>query len=639
METSPGINITNTTDETEGTGDQTKAQIIDKDDINKDENYEKIARLSEVEKDNDKDASEDKKENKEMHVNENESDGKSIEEEKSNKENSEDVKGDKEISESEKCDSEEGHEKSAPDLSSENNYELIDGEYHYTDSSTGVRYKYSTDKTEWVEVEQDSQQVTTDSEGRTYYYADGLYLCRDSEDNVFFMNEKNEWRPWEERTGNKSDGNHWYFYQGSEMFYRDRTTGAVFKFNKEENKWEKFEGKLKRKRPKIDPDEEFDTDEEFEGSDEESYDLAPPGADSDPSIKYDGVTYTKSDPSDKMEYEWDVNRRAWFPKVDEDFMATYQLSYGFNPDGTKNENPLKFDDGEEELEEERRREEEEKKKLEEKGKQTKKKPTWFEVDESTNTKVYVSNLPDDMTEKTFLSLMEKCGMVHLGSDSGKPKIKLYHDKEGNFKGDALCTYIKVESVKLALQILDESDVGGRRIRVEPAKFQQKGEYDPKLKPRKKPKKELEKLQRRQEKLFDWRPDPLRGERRKHESTVILRNVFNPKEFETAMEKILDHKENIRSQCTNFGNVKKLELYDLHPAGVVQVMFEEVESADMCVATLNKRLYCGRTLNVTTWDGKEKFRIEETPAEKEARLKKWDQFLVEGKSEKTTVEEM
>ena len=25
-------------------------------------------------------------------------------------------------------------------------------------------------------------------------------------------------------------------------------------------------------------------------------------------------------------------------------MATYQLSYGFNPDGTKNENPLKFDD-------------------------------------------------------------------------------------------------------------------------------------------------------------------------------------------------------------------------------------------------------------------------------------------------------
>lgn len=66
----------------------------------------------------------------------------------------------------------------------------------------------------------------------------------------------------------------------------------------------------------------------------------------------------------------------YFLQVDEDFMATYQLSYGFNPDGTKNENPLKFDDDEEELEEARRKEEEEKK-LQEKGKQTKKKPSKY----------------------------------------------------------------------------------------------------------------------------------------------------------------------------------------------------------------------------------------------------------------------
>lgn len=49
------------------------------------------------------------------------------------------------------------------------------------------------------------------------------------------------------------------------------------------------------------------------------------------------------------------------------------------------------------------------------------------------------------------------------------------------------------------------------------------------------------------------------------------------------------------------------LPQLHPDGVVQVTFEEVESADLCVATLNNRLYCGHTLSVTTWDGKEKFK--------------------------------
>lgn len=58
-------------------------------------------------------------------------------------------------------------------------------------------------------------------------------------------------------------------------------------------------------------------------------------------------------------------------------MATYQLSYGFNPDGTKNENPLKFDDEKEEEEEEeaRRLAEIESQKEKEKAKQTKKRPS------------------------------------------------------------------------------------------------------------------------------------------------------------------------------------------------------------------------------------------------------------------------
>ncbi|KAK7066632.1 HIV Tat-specific factor 1, partial [Halocaridina rubra] len=127
-------------------------------------------------------------------------------------------------------------------------------------------------------------------------------------------------------------------------------------------------------------------------------------------------------------------------------------------------------------------------------------------------------------------------------------------------------------------------------------------------------------------LFDWRPEPLRGQRQKHERSVIIRNVFSPKEFENNMEKILTHKESIRNQCQNFGHVTKLEIFDLHPDGVMQITFQEVEAADMCVATLNNRLYLGRTLSVTTWDGREKFRVEETKEQREERLKKWDKFL-------------
>lgn len=73
--------------------------------------------------------------------------------------------------------------------------------------------------------------------------------------------------------------------------------------------------------------------------------------------------------------------------------------------------------------------------------------------------MYVSNLPSDTTEDSFVELMSKCGMVDVDVRTNKPKIKLYRDAEGGVKGDGLCTYVKVESVGLALQILDGSRVG------------------------------------------------------------------------------------------------------------------------------------------------------------------------------------
>ena len=66
-----------------------------------------------------------------------------------------------------------------------------------------------------------------------------------------------------------------------------------------------------------------------------------------------------------MQLSYDLLIILFFMKLDEDFMATYQLSYGFNPDGTKNENPLKFDDDEEDdLEEQKKKENKAKKKNE-----------------------------------------------------------------------------------------------------------------------------------------------------------------------------------------------------------------------------------------------------------------------------------
>lgn len=64
------------------------------------------------------------------------------------------------------------------------------------------------------------------------------------------------------------------------------------------------------------------------------------------------------------------------------------------------------------------------------------------MSEQYNTKVYVENLPLDVTEQEFIDIMSKYGLV-FRDGSGKFKVKLYTDSNGQLKGDGLCTYIKV----------------------------------------------------------------------------------------------------------------------------------------------------------------------------------------------------
>ena len=91
-------------------------------------------------------------------------------------------------------------DKSSDQQFDESKYELVDGCYHYTDETTNIRYKFDNESQSWVEAFTDSKEsedkVTVDEEGRTFYHADGKYLCRDTSGNVYFLNEKNEWIDW-----------------------------------------------------------------------------------------------------------------------------------------------------------------------------------------------------------------------------------------------------------------------------------------------------------------------------------------------------------------------------------------------------------------------------------------------------------
>ena len=53
-------------------------------------------------------------------------------------------------------------------------------------------------------------------------------------------------------------------------------------------------------------------------------------------------------------------------------------------------------------------------------------------------------------------MFSRYGVIAEEIDHGKPRIKLYTDDNGNFKGDALVVYFRAESVELACQMLDDS---------------------------------------------------------------------------------------------------------------------------------------------------------------------------------------
>ncbi len=92
-------------------------------------------------------------------------------------------------------------------------------------------------------------------------------------------------------------------------------------------------------------------------------------------------------------------------------------------------------------------------------------------------------------------------------------------------------------MKLCLQLLDGSEYKGHTIKVEKAKFELKGKYDPTKagvmteaqKKKLSKKKEKQALDKQRKRLLDWdeRPDI---KREKHEKVVVIKGLFTAEEF-------------------------------------------------------------------------------------------------------------
>lgn len=59
---------------------------------------------------------------------------------------------------------------------------------------------------------------------------------------------------------------------------------------------------------------------------------------------------------------------------------------------------------------------------------------------------------------------------------------------------------------------------------------------------------------------------------------------------------------------------------------MMVYLKLAEEADDCIAALNHRWFSKRRIIAQHWDGRTKFEIEESVAERDQRLNKWEKFL-------------
>ncbi|KAL1942094.1 hypothetical protein VTO73DRAFT_6624 [Trametes versicolor] len=249
---------------------------------------------------------------------------------------------------------------------------------------------------------------------------------------------------------------------------------------------------------------------------------------------------------------------------------------------------------------------------------------------SKNTAVYVTGLPADADLDEVAARFGKFGLIEE-DDEGSPKVKLYARDDGSFSGDALVVYFKEESVSLAITMLDDAElrVGepNTRMSVRRAEFGHKHEQGPaggagggEARPRKTvhdKKRATRRIGKMQKKLGEWDDEDGFGpsiseedklkEMNKHGRVVVLKYMFTLKELEEDSALLLDLKEEVREECETLGEVTNVVLYDEEPDGIMTVKFKDALSAQACVLKMNGRFFAGRRVEASLYAGRQRFR--------------------------------
>ncbi|KAF9423608.1 hypothetical protein BGZ94_008247 [Podila epigama] len=264
--------------------------------------------------------------------------------------------------------------------------------------------------------------------------------------------------------------------------------------------------------------------------------------------------------------------------------------------------------------------------------------------------VFVTGLPLDTEIEEVVEFFKKGG-VFMEDDNGNPRIKLYTNPQGRRTGEGLVTYLRPESVSLAIDLLDDTEYRPgkeqNRVRVQQAQFKEKpassstasasssssssattGTSGVLTEERKK---KLQKKFQKLEKKLDWfEDDENLVKADKWNKVCILKHMFTIQELENDPTLLLDLKEDIREECEKVGEVTNIIIYDQHPDGVLSVRFKDKEQALLCVRLMNGRYFAGQRVEADIYDGHTKYEStktkEQIEQEEKQRLERYAKWL-------------